>query len=41
MADPGSAVQGFFNTITQNPVYLLLFVGGIALCIVASPSASS
>ena len=34
MADPGSAVQGFFNTITQNPVYLLLFVGGLALFII-------
>ena len=31
MADPGAAVNGFFSSIVQNPVYLLLTVGGFAL----------
>lgn len=31
MADLGTAVTEFFSTILSNPLYLLLFVGGIAL----------
>jgi hypothetical protein len=27
-------VESFFSSLAQNPVYLLLFVGGIALLIV-------
>jgi len=34
MADLGSMVEGFFNGLLQNPVYLLLFVGGIALLLI-------
>ncbi len=34
MADLGSAVQGFFTSLTQNPVYLLLAAGGVALVII-------
>ncbi len=34
MADLGSMVEGFFNSLLQNPVYLLLFVGGIALFLI-------
>ncbi len=33
MADLGSAVQGFFDSLWQNPVYVLLLVGGAALLI--------
>ncbi len=31
MADVGSAITQFFGSIASNPLYLLLFVGGIAL----------
>ncbi len=31
MADFGTAVEQFFSSIASNPLYLLLFVGGIAL----------
>lgn len=31
MTDLGTAVTEFFSTILSNPLYLLLFVGGIAL----------
>ena len=31
MADPGEMLDGFFSPILQNPLYLLLTVGGIAL----------
>ena len=31
MADPGGAMNGFFSSIVQNPVYFLLTVGGLAL----------
>lgn len=34
MADFATAVESFFSSLAQNPVYLLLFVGGIALLIV-------
>ncbi len=35
MADVGTMVQQFFSSVTSNPVYLLLFVGGIALLALA------
>lgn len=31
MADPPSMVEGFFSALAQNPLYLLLFAGGITL----------
>jgi len=31
MADLGTAITEFFAAIGRNPLYLLLFVGGIAL----------
>jgi hypothetical protein len=33
MADPIGTVEGFFSSILQNPVYLLLTVGAAALFI--------
>lgn len=34
MADLGETVNGFFTTIVQNPAYLLLTIGAIALLII-------
>jgi len=34
MADFAETVNGFFATIVQNPVYLLLTIGAIALFII-------
>lgn len=34
MADLGTAVQGFFSYLSQNPIYFLLFVGGFALAFI-------
>lgn len=34
MADPVETVNGFFTAIFQNPVYLLLTIGAIALFII-------
>lgn len=31
MADLGTAIGEFFASLSSNPVYFLLFVGGIAL----------
>ncbi len=33
MADPLGSVEGFFSSILQDPVYLLLTVGVVALMI--------
>ncbi len=33
MADPLATVNGFFSSILENPLYLLLTVGAIALFI--------
>lgn len=35
MADVGTTVQQFLTSVTTNPLYLLLFVGGIALLALA------
>jgi hypothetical protein len=35
MADFATTVQQFFASVTSNPVYLLLFVGAIALLALA------
>lgn len=34
MADLGSLLNGFFTSIIQNPVYLILLIGGVVLFIV-------
>ncbi len=31
MADLGTLIGEFFGSLGQNPVYLLLFIGGVAL----------
>ena len=31
MADIASAIEGFFSALAQNPAYLILLAGGIAL----------
>ncbi len=35
MADLGTAIQQFFSTVASSPLYLLLFVGLIALLLLA------
>jgi hypothetical protein len=34
MADLATTVENFFGGLAQNPVYLLLFVGGVALLLI-------
>lgn len=34
MADLGSVLNDFFRSIVENPVYLMLVVGGVALFII-------
>lgn len=34
MADFGEMLNGFFSPILQNPLYLLLTVGGFALVVI-------
>lgn len=34
MADAGSFLDGLISTLTQNPVYLIVAVGGMALLII-------
>ncbi len=34
MADAGTSIEQFFSSIAANPLYLLLFAGGIALVLI-------
>ncbi len=34
MADLGTLIGSFFTSLAQNPLYLLLFIGGVALVLV-------
>ncbi len=34
MADLGTLIGNFFTSLSQNPLYLLLFIGGVALILI-------